>query len=1206
MVEQVPLDSKLHDPIQITHFIEDLSLKVHKIPDERLILNTVADEIERHAECDVSLFSVSEDGRLLRLLRSSTPFKDLGKVKRLTRLNLEKEGFDVSKSKFFNQVVSEGKVLRVGAQEILSDLISKPLSLIMSKTMGLTGKKVILAPIYRQGKAFAVLAISGDGFEERFTKSIANLSQHISYSFERVDEHISRVKAEEALRLELNKLKKYFDTMNLIILVLDSNLVVQSINRKGCELLGYSASEFVGSDFVAKLVSPNRREKVRSILQDVVSGGTTSAERYEDVVVSRDGQEYAILWCNTPITDSDGKVVGVLCSGVDVTDRKKVEDGLRKAYQNLLALTNNLPCVVYRRTNDREFRMEFISDECYSLTGYNPTDFIGNRKLSYSQIIYPQDLEFVRNKVQESLERFNQFQIEYRILTAKGELKWVMDMGRAVQTNSDGTVLVEGFISDITERIRIEEGLKRSEERFRALSDNSSDIIFLYDVKRGFEYVNPASSEVIGYSPEEFYSDKNLLFKIIYLDDSKRLTQVFEEVTEHRKPITTEIRWVHKNGSIIWTEYTVIPICNEAGELIAIEGILRNIVERRNMEAERRRFEDRLSAISFYEATLNSAQSLQQLYELTLDAIVKSLGFKYAVLMVVDKGGLKPVCQRGHSKPLPSQIPLDGSKGGLIARAMAAKKTMLAQDVWSTKGYVEIFPGIRSEICVPVIVDDKVVGALDVGDKKVNAFDEKDARLIEILASHMATAISNKEKQMEIERKSNQLASLLRNSTKMLSSTDLHHRLQVIAESIQELGWRRVVISLRDENLAIRSREDIVCAGLTPEEKDFLWRNQSPKVWKERFGPQYQRFKIGQFYYLPWSDPWVRESFEATTIPSKLASEDMVDWDPQDILYAPLTLADGKIVGIVSIDDPVDGKKPTRSSLAPLELFLTQAAVAIENAQLIQELNKATNQIKEYAVLLEQKVEQRTKELIEAQNKLIKSERFAAIGEVAAMVGHDLRNPLQVIVYTLFLANEMFKRVSPEVRKIMEQQGVIEMLERIGEQVTYMNKIVSDLQDYAKPLKPELLETSLLQVINTILATITVPENIKVNIEVTEDFPKIPMDKAMVRRVLTNLITNAIQAMPDGGELKITSSIEGDMAVISVKDTGVGMAKENIDKLFQPFYTTKSKGQGLGLAVSKRLIDAHDGFITVESEVNKGSTFTIKLPFRKLKYSQNG
>jgi signal transduction histidine kinase len=428
----------------------------------------------------------------------------------------------------------------------------------------------------------------------------------------------------------------------------------------------------------------------------------------------------------------------------------------------------------------------------------------------------------------------------------------------------------------------------------------------------------------------------------------------------------------------------------------------------------------------------------------------------------------------------------------------------------------------------------------------------------------------------------------------------------VIAESIQELGWRRVVISLRDENLAIRSREDIVCAGLTPEEKDFLWRNQSPEVWRERFGPQYQRFKIGQFYYLPWSDPWVRERFEATTIPSKLASEDMVNWDPQDILYAPLTLADGKIVGIVSIDDPVDGKKPARSSLAPLELFLTQAAVAIENAQLIQELNKATNQIKGYAELLEQRVEQRTKELIESQNKLIKSERFAAIGEVAAMVGHDLRNPLQVIVYTLFLANEMFKRVSPEVRKIMDQQGVIEMLERIGEQVTYMNKIVSDLQDYAKPLKPELLETSLLQVINTILVTITVPENIKVNIEVTDDFPKIPMDKAMIRRVLTNLITNAIQAMPDGGELKITSSIEGDMAVISVKDTGVGMAKENIDKLFQPFYTTKSKGQGLGLAVSKRLIDAHDGFITVESEVNKGSTFTIKLPFRKLKYSQNG
>jgi transcriptional regulator with GAF, ATPase, and Fis domain len=100
----------------------------------------------------------------------------------------------------------------------------------------------------------------------------------------------------------------------------------------------------------------------------------------------------------------------------------------------------------------------------------------------------------------------------------------------------------------------------------------------------------------------------------------------------------------------------------------------------------------------------------------------------------------------------------------------------------------------------------------------------------------------------------------------------------------------------------------------------------------------------------------------------------MVDWNPNDLLYAPLRLADGRVVGMLSIDDPVDGKRPTKESLAPLELFIHQAAVAVENAQLIQQLKDAKNQIKDYEDQLEVKVKQRTKELVVAQKKLLKTE----------------------------------------------------------------------------------------------------------------------------------------------------------------------------------------------------------------------------------------
>ena len=201
-----------------------------------------------------------------------------------------------------------------------------------------------------------------------------------------------------------------------------------------------------------------------------------------------------------------------------------------------------------------------------------------------------------------------------------------------------------------------------------------------------------------------------------------------------------------------------------------------------------------------------------------------------------------------------------------------------------------------------------------------------------------------------IRRRSDELATLMESSTKVMRTRDLHQRLKIVAEAIRKIGWRRVVITVRDENLEMT---DLVTEGLTKEEVKLLLERKSPGgVWRERLGPKFNRFKIGEFYYLPWSDPWVREKVhgvpsdaspeEVTTyagVPSRISPEEMVDWHPQDLLYAPLCLPDRRIVGIISIDDPSNGRLPNEDSLIPLELFLYQAAVAIENAQLMCDLH---------------------------------------------------------------------------------------------------------------------------------------------------------------------------------------------------------------------------------------------------------------------------
>jgi len=265
----------------------------------------------------------------------------------------------------------------------------------------------------------------------------------------------------------------------------------------------------------------------------------------------------------------------------------------------------------------------------------------------------------------------------------------------------------------------------------------------------------------------------------------------------------------------------------------------------------------------------------------------------------------------------------------------------------------------------------------------------------------------------------------------------------------------------------------------------------------------------------------------------------------------------------------------------------------------ITERKKMEEQLKEYTENLEKIVEERTRKLKETQEQLLKAERLAAIGETAAMVGHDLRNPLQVLINTVYLGKETVKSMPSPCMELAEKKGLGELFGTVGGQVEYMNKIVSDLQDYARPLTPQLVETSLHQLINETLSTVTIPETVKVSIEIKEDFPKLMVDPTMMNRVFINLITNAVQAMPDGGQLTIGVSRTEEAAFISVEDTGAGIPEENLDRLFHPLFTTKPKGTGFGLAVCKRLMEAHDGSITVESKVGKGSTFTVKIPLRK-------
>ena len=214
-------------------------------------------------------------------------------------------------------------------------------------------------------------------------------------------------------------------------------------------------------------------------------------------------------------------------------------------------------------------------------------------------------------------------------------------------------------------------------------------------------------------------------------------------------------------------------------------------------------------------------------------------------------------------------------------------------------------------------------------------------------------------------------------------------------------------------------------------------------------------------------------------------------------------------------------------------------------------------------------------------------ERLNTIGELSAMVGHDLRNPLTGISNAAFYLKTKF---NPETDSRTKQ-----MLDLIDREVEYANKIVNDLLDYSRKITIEVTDTNPKSIVNGALALVFTPSNIQV-INLVEENPKLNVDVDKIRRVFVNLIKNSFEAMPNGGELTIKSKESKGKVEFTLTDTGAGIPKEALEKLFIPLFTTKAKGMGLGLSICKRIVEAHGGKISAESTVGEGATFKMLIP----------
>jgi two-component system CheB/CheR fusion protein len=301
-------------------------------------------------------------------------------------------------------------------------------------------------------------------------------------------------------------------------------------------------------------------------------------------------------------------------------------------------------------------------------------------------------------------------------------------------------------------------------------------------------------------------------------------------------------------------------------------------------------------------------------------------------------------------------------------------------------------------------------------------------------------------------------------------------------------------------------------------------------------------------------------------------------------------LSEGKTIDRLALDQefPNVGLRNLLINAVPLKASNEKIENILVTMEDITELRRREEELKHFADELQLLVDKRTKELQDSQ-------RLAVIGETAGMVGHDLRNPLQSIIGELYLARSELNNLSSE-----EAKGNLgKSIEFIEDEISYINKIIADLQDYARPLNPSVEEVNLAEIIEGVLFKNNVPKNVKASCRLKDDAAVVMTNADLLRRILGNLVTNAVQAMPNGGDLTVEACRDAGDIVLTVEDTGNGVPEKVAGKLFTPLFTTKAKGQGFGLAVVKRLTEVLGGSVTFESEVGKGTKFILRLPSTK-------
>ncbi len=1009
---------------------------------------------------------------------------------------------------------------------------------------------------------------------------------------------------------------------------------ILAANRALLDLLGYPDLASLQAVRAGDIfVDPAERERQRCILDQ---GGSL---RDDEVRWRR--RDGSIIWVRDnarAVYDAEGRVRYYEGAALDVTERRHTRLELQRERDFVAAVLNTVGAIIV--ILDPQGRVMRCNRAFEQLFHYSESEIRG--KMWSEVLLAPEEIERVGQIFQRLRAGHLPSAHEYNCLTREGERRLVA-WSNSVLRDASGAVthiLITGI--DVTERKQAEEELARALERYRSVVQNVQEYIYSVEMVNGqvvSSYHSPRCVEVTGYTPEEYQRDPELWLKMIHPDERRWVGAQFLRVMagDTNVPSTIEHRIIRRDGSERWIANTFT--AQRDGARVRLDGFILDITERRKVDEElERRVAERTAALETINARLEQEMAARQREELLFRSLFEQANDAIFIEDEEDRiiDANPRACELlGYTREELLQMRVSDLQAPEV-RGMPG--TVIRAELASGRRTIEGLDIRKDGTRVPVEVSTTRLSGLAEG----------------LVLSIVRDISERKQTEEALRRAHEELEERVRART-----AELEHAMEQL-RTLYHLG--QVINAARDMDTILDHliSEALRVTGATHGQ--VLIVNRLDGVFERRaqrgFSPE--ELERARLYPLPLDHgvnaralrtrKWVRVD-DVTEDPEYFP---LIPGTRTEMAI-PL-IASGTVIGNLDLQSPHVGAF-RQVDMEYLLALAAQGALALENANLLETARQARQDwettfntlqdalfivdeagrivranriwetlqederaallawaqrpgpIEEKPTLLEletrsfevQRFPLRTRTICSARDvserrrmeqALIRAERLTAMGTLAAALAHEINNPLQSIKNSVELVLDFPLREEDRRR----------YLEVLRQEIERLIKLVQQVLNYTRPTpstEPQAVDVQeALRYAQALIAKKLEDSAIKVRVDVQGNIPPVLAGHEPLVQVFLNLMMNAMEAMPEGGELHIRIWRRRQMVYVAFRDTGPGLSADVFAHLFDPFFTTKPGGSGLGLPISRNLVEQYNGQLKAENARDErgGAVFTVALP----------